>query len=85
MQKGFIELLSREGLCRNMDPNLWFPDFDERTTEYGEQADKAIAICKVCPVQKECLSYGLEFEDYGVWGGTTPSQRREMRKNESTY
>ncbi len=79
----FLWLLVSRGLCAKMDPDLWFPEFDERTKEYGEQAARAIDICNVCPVRSECLSYGLENEDYGIWGGTTPSQRREMRKNES--
>ena len=83
-QRLFIELLAQEGLCRDKDPDLWFPEFDERTKEYGQQAAKAIAVCDVCPIKEVCLAYGLEFEDYGVWGGTTPSQRREMRKHEST-
>ncbi len=83
-QRPFIVLLSQEGLCRDKDPDLWFPDHDERTTAYGEQADEAIKICNVCPVKDKCLEYGLEYETYGVWGGTTPSMRREMRKNEST-
>ncbi len=83
-QRLFIELLARKGLCRDMDPDLWFPEYDERTKEYGEQATTAIMVCNICPIKEACLAYGLEFEDYGVWGGTTPSKRREMRKNEST-
>ena len=82
-RREFLNLLATRGLCRDMDPDLWFPEFDERTTEYADQAKQAVAICNVCPVKDECLAYGLKHEDYGIWGGTTPSQRREMRKNES--
>ena len=80
----FLELLADRGLCRDLDPDLWFPDADERTTEYADQAAVAISVCNVCPIKDTCLTYGVEFETYGVWGGATPSQRREMRKDEST-
>ena len=79
----FLALLAKKGLCRDLDPDLWFPDADERTTEYADQAHVAIAVCNACPVKTECLDYGVEHEVYGIWGGTTPSQRREMRNNES--
>ena len=37
---------------------------------------KAKALCARCPVRRECLEYGIE-EDYGIWGGTLPSERKE--------
>lgn len=38
----------------------------------------AKAICVRCPVMDKCLEYGIE-ENYGVWGGTTPTERAAMR------
>lgn len=38
---------------------------------------QARAICKSCPVQKECLEYALEFppaDMHGVWAGMTSRQ-----------
>jgi WhiB family redox-sensing transcriptional regulator len=38
---------------------------------------QARAICKSCPVQKECLEYALEFppaDMHGVWAGFTSRQ-----------
>jgi WhiB family redox-sensing transcriptional regulator len=38
---------------------------------------QARAICKTCPVQKECLEYALEFppaDMHGVWAGFTSRQ-----------
>lgn len=38
---------------------------------------QARAICKSCPVQKECLAYALEFppaDMHGVWAGMTSRQ-----------
>lgn len=41
------------------------------------------AICGRCPVRAECLMEALDHktdEDVGVWGGTSPSQRRAIRR-----
>lgn len=41
----------------------------------------AKAICSVCPVLKECLTYSLERrEKEGVWGGTDPRTRRTLSR-----
>jgi hypothetical protein len=37
-------------------------------------------ICFRCPVIDKCLKVGM-FEDYGIWGGTTPKQRRKIKKD----
>ena len=40
---------------------------------------RAKSICKVCPVNVECLEYALTIrEPYGIWGGLTETERRGM-------
>ena len=39
----------------------------------------AKAICSSCPVASICLSYAIDNENYGVWGGYTPAERSKMR------
>ena len=41
--------------------------------------DKAREICQNCPVQIECLQYGIEHDEYGVWGGKTEGERRFLK------
>ena len=42
---------------------------------------KAVAICRVCPVSAECLNYALTTgPSEGVWGGTTPTERRRIAR-----
>ena len=41
------------------------------------------AFCEVCIVSDECLAAALEIEEltgyrYGLWGGTTPSERDRL-------
>lgn len=44
----------------------------------------AIKLCNRCDVRKLCLQWRLDTvepheDDYGVWGGTRPSERFRMR------
>jgi WhiB family transcriptional regulator, redox-sensing transcriptional regulator len=66
----------REGICSQTDPDAWVSDLTVPT-----QVAALKKICGSCPVQSECLSYALkENLQYGVWGGTTPSERRAARR-----
>jgi WhiB family redox-sensing transcriptional regulator len=59
--------------CYGLDPEVFFP-----TTE--EEASLALSFCGACRVRQDCLTWALwQGERYGVWGGTTEQQRREMR------
>ena len=60
------------GLCRSVDPEVFFP-------APSEPADAAVALCRTCEVQGACLAWALEVGDcHGVWGATTPRERRAM-------
>jgi hypothetical protein len=68
-----LEAWKTRGLCStHPDPDLWFAE-----TPAGVAA--ATALCSVCPVRAECLTSSLTCGDaVGVWGGTTPAQRRAI-------
>lgn len=55
--------------------DLFFP-------ERGDNAcyKAALAICEVCPVTRECLSFALATGAAGIWGNTTARQRRAMKR-----
>ncbi|MBX6356703.1 MAG: WhiB family transcriptional regulator [Micromonosporaceae bacterium] len=60
------------GACQTVDPETFFP-------APSEPADAAIALCRTCDVQGACLAWALDVGDcHGVWGGTTPRERRAM-------
>lgn len=60
------------GVCRTVDPEMFFP-------APNEPSDAAVALCRTCDVQGACLAWALEVGDcHGVWGGTTPRERRAM-------
>lgn len=69
------------GSCRHVGGDLFFPPFDvEPTAARLERESAAKAICAECPVRVECLEWALTVgEPYGVWGGYSESERRELR------
>ena len=69
-----------EGLCRGNQAHLFFPPSTiERKEERERREQRAKAICQVCPVQQQCLDYALLIrEPYGIWGGYTESERRQL-------
>lgn len=69
-----------QGACNgHPNPDLWFP---EPGTVGAISAREAKRICAGCVVQQECLHYAMTVkpEPTGVWGGTTPKDRRNMRR-----
>jgi WhiB family transcriptional regulator, redox-sensing transcriptional regulator len=61
--------------CLDADPDIFYPRFDEN----GATAKR---ICRRCPVCKPCLEYALSVPsllDFGVWGGTSPNERKRLR------
>lgn len=60
------------GNCAGRDPMIFYPDDDlgNRNHIY----DAARAICAACVVIDVCGREGQD-EDYGMWGGMSPTQR----------
>lgn len=62
-----------KGSCRGLDPNFFHPS-------KGESSDTPKMMCKNCPVKESCLSFAIvNFEKFGVWGGTSERERRAIR------
>lgn len=65
--------------CRDADPDLFFP---LGASEHSPaQVEAAAAVCAGCPVTAQCLTWALDTgQDHGIWAGTTPEERRTMRR-----
>lgn len=69
-----------EAACLDADPELFFP-------EQGEwaKARQAKAVCQRCAVRGPCLHDALNgpqatHDETGIFGGTTPRERRGLRR-----
>lgn len=61
--------------CQNVDPDLFFDETDPEAVQIAKE------ICGGCVVQKECLHHALVHrEKDGIWAGTTPAERKRIRK-----
>jgi WhiB family transcriptional regulator, redox-sensing transcriptional regulator len=62
-----------KALCGEADPDELFVR--------GAAQRRAAVICRHCPVVKQCAADALDNQvEYGVWGGMTERQRRELLK-----
>ena len=66
------------GACRQADPELFFP-IAAVTGRAVRHVEAAKAVCGLCVVRANCLSYALEVMPEGIWGGTTLRERRAAR------
>lgn len=59
--------------CRTA-PELWQPH------ARGQSAiTEAKAECAKCPVRAGCLTWAIENDEHGIWGGTTEDERAAMK------
>jgi len=57
---------------------LFFASDGRADNQYMKAAK---AICQTCPFRNGCLEIALtENHRYGIWGGTTPKERRKIRR-----
>lgn len=66
-----------EGRCAEVDPALFFAEH-----RGDRHATVAKTICANCEVRDKCLDYAMGVQpdfDYGVWGGTTETERKRLR------
>lgn len=63
-----------DALCAQIDVEAFFP-------EKGGSTKSAKAICALCDVRAECLTYALANDErYGIWGGLTERERRKLAR-----
>jgi transcription factor WhiB len=56
------------------DPALFFPDTEA-------EAARAAAICRGCPVRRQCLEQAIaNGEVWGIWGGANFAERHEAAR-----
>lgn len=67
--------------CRSEDPELFFPIGENGPALL--QIEEAKTVCRRCPVIDSCLTWALDTgQQHGVWGGTSESERRSIKRRE---
>lgn len=62
--------------CRQVPADVFFPEIGDDSRDLARVTD----LCRGCPILLPCLAWAVKHERHGVWGGTTPRQRAEMRR-----
>ncbi|MEW2425638.1 WhiB family transcriptional regulator [Streptomyces sp. NPDC001651] len=71
-------------LCRDEDPDLFFPLGRADNGLVLAQTDEAKAVCRRCPVMRRCLRWAMDTGPVdGIWGATTEAERRALRRREA--
>ena len=64
----------RDAACRAQGTKQWF-------TGAEETLERAMAVCRGCPVRQECYDVAMADRDLdGTWGGFTAKERRELHR-----
>ena len=65
--------LFEQPLCAETDPELFFP-------HHGVSPAPAKQLCRRCDHINDCLIWALHHFVDGVWGATTPKERKDLRQ-----
>jgi hypothetical protein len=64
-------------LCAGMSTNWFYDEYDDEPISH--MVDEA---CLSCPVMRQCLTRGMENNEWGVWGGIyLVSGKKDDNKN----
>ena len=79
---GYLSRLQTPNLpnaaCTNVDPEIFYAE--DQIHPDTEAVEEARLVCASCAEQKSCLVWGLDHENYGMWGGLTANERRYYLK-----
>jgi WhiB family redox-sensing transcriptional regulator len=81
--RGLWQLVIDRAACSagGLPPGDWYP-VSVPAAAARREAAAAIAVCERCAVREECLELALRnwtVGQHGVWGGTVPAERQELR------
>jgi len=69
-----------KGLCREVGVEFFFPEDGGSGVDLYSFARK---ICEGCVVKIQCLEWAIRHEKHGMWGGTTPVERKSIRRKKN--
>lgn len=69
-----------DAACRGtIYTDLFYSVEEQRSILQYEYINALRSVCARCPIWSICLTYAMEHEDYGVWGGMTSVERLAFR------
>ena len=59
--------------CRGAQTEIFY-------AESGPAVSRAKLVCAACPDRIACRRWGIEREEFGIWGGLTARERARERR-----
>jgi|APGre2960657404_1045060.scaffolds.fasta_scaffold56991_3 WhiB family redox-sensing transcriptional regulator len=71
-----------QAACRGANTDMFFLEEDQTKINQKKLA-AAREMCAECLVAEKCLDFALDnYIDFGIWAGTTPLQRKGLRREQ---
>lgn len=69
-------------LCSQIGLETFFEDSEKINNKGTAREDykAALKVCSSCAHVSECAEWAIKHELFGIWGGTTPIQRKAIRR-----
>ncbi len=71
--------VSKTGACKNL-PTSWFFPNQAGDVETLDNTRRARAACRGCHIRSVCFDHAVRHEDFGIWAGYSPHERRAYRR-----
>jgi Transcription factor WhiB len=66
-----------EAACQGIDTEIFFVE----NGKYSDHQSEIIKrMCNGCSVKVECLAYAIKYDMYGMWAGTSRSERKKLSR-----
>lgn len=66
--------------CRGIETDMYYPP--EQGTTFPEMK-LIVSICGSCSHKAECAEWGINHERFGIWGGLSEKQRKDIRRRKN--
>ena len=67
---------------RGVPAEVFFTAESDKGHRRDAHEENAKKICRGCPVLQHCRDYAVAADEpYGIWGATTPQERRALRRS----
>jgi WhiB family redox-sensing transcriptional regulator len=78
MSQTFPEMpVFEQPLCAEIDQEIYFSEVHNSAAN-----NLAKRLCGRCIDKEACLGWAIKHEEFGIWGGTTTSERKKLRHSQ---
>ena len=75
----------KDAPCKGATHLFFAPNKSERSEVRVIREARAIKLCSECPVNRACLDYALQNNEFGIWGGTGEEERHSIIRARAAY